>query len=227
MIKLSPSILSADFMNLNEEVKVLIDNGVKYIHLDVMDGLFVPNISVGMPVIKSLKNYINANYPNDNIVIDAHFMIVEPERYIDEFIKLGCDIINFHFEGTTKHQDIIDKIKSAGKKVGMTIKPATDYKELLPYINDLDLILVMGVQPGFGGQSLIESTLVKVAELRKYIQENNLQCELEIDGGIKLNNVEKALEAGADVIVVGSDIFESKDKAQVINEYNKLFDEYN
>ncbi|MFI3231646.1 MAG: ribulose-phosphate 3-epimerase [bacterium] len=226
MIKLSPSILSADFMKLNEEIKVLIDNGVKYIHLDVMDGLFVPNISIGMPVIKSLKNYISTNYPNDNIVIDAHFMIVEPERYIDEFINLGCDIINFHFEGTTKHQDIIDKIKASNKKVGMTIKPATDYKELLPYINDLDLILVMGVQPGFGGQSLIESTLGKVSALREYIQDNNLECELEIDGGIKLNNVERALEAGADVIVVGSDIFESKDKAEVINEYNKLFEKY-
>lgn len=226
MIKLSPSVLSADFMNLGEEIELLANNNVKYIHLDVMDGLFVPNISVGMPIIKSLRNFIDTNLSNQNMVIDAHFMVSEPERYIDEFINLGCDIINFHFEATTKHTEIIQKIKNSGKKVGMTINPDTEYTELLPFINNLDLVLVMGVKPGFGGQSLIESCLDKVASLRKYIDKNNLNCELEIDGGIKINNVEKALEAGADVIVVGSDIFENPDKVKAINNFNNIFKNY-
>lgn len=219
MVKLSPSILSANFMKLGEEVSILEKEGVPYLHLDIMDGVFVPNISVGMPVIKSLRKVTN-------MVIDAHFMIVEPERYIDEFINLGCDIINFHFEATKKHNEIIEKIKNAGKKVGMTIKPKTDYKEILPYLHKLDLVLIMSVEPGFGGQKFMEDSLEKVSEIRKYVNENNLNCEIEIDGGIKLDNVEKAIKAGADVIVVGSDIFEKEDKSQIIKQYNEIFSKY-
>lgn len=219
MIKLSPSILSADFMKLGEEIKILENEKVPYLHLDVMDGMFVPNISVGMPVIKSLRKFTN-------LVIDAHFMIEQPERYIDEFINLGCDIINFHFEATTKHNEIIDKIKNLGKKVGMTIKPKTDYKEILPYLDKLDLVLVMSVEPGFGGQKFMENSIEKIKGIRKYINENNLNCELEIDGGIKLDNVEQVIEAGADVIVVGSDIFEKGNKAEIIKKYNEIFKKY-
>lgn len=219
MIKLSPSVLSADFMKLGEEVKFLENMGVEYLHLDVMDGLFVPNISVGMPVIKSLRKFTN-------MIIDAHFMIEKPERYVDEFINLGCDIINFHFEATSKHDEIIKKIKLAGKKVGMTIKPQTSYNEILPFINDLDLVLVMGVEPGFGGQSLIEDSLGKLKKLRAYINENKLKCELQLDGGVKLSNVEKVMEAGASIIVVGSDIFENEDKSNIIKQYNTLFEQY-
>lgn len=220
MVKLSPSILSANFMKLGEEIEILENQGVHYLHLDVMDGIFVPNISVGMPVIKSLRKYTN-------LTIDAHFMIVEPERYIEEFINLGCDIINFHFEATTKHNEIIDKIKNSGKKVGMTIKPKTDYRKILPYIDKLDLVLVMSVEPGFGGQKFMEDSIDKVKGIRKYISENNLNCELEIDGGIKLDNVEEVIKAGADVIVVGSDIFEKENKSEIISKYNEIFNKYN
>lgn len=220
MIKLSPSILSADFMNLGEEIAILEREKVPYLHLDIMDGIFVPNISFGMPIIKKIRKYTN-------MVIDAHFMIIEPERYIDEFISLGCDIINFHFEATNKHKEIIDKVKKSNKKIGMTIKPKTSYKELLKYLNDLDLVLIMGVEPGFGGQSLIESTLEKVNAISSYIKEYKLNCEIEIDGGIKIDNVCKVVESGANVIVVGSDIFEKQDKSRIIKEYNEIFKKYN
>lgn len=219
MIKLSPSILSANFVRLEEEIKLLEKENIEYLHIDVMDGMFVPNISIGMPVIKSIRKITN-------IVLDAHFMIEKPERYIDEFISLGCDIINFHFEATDKHMEIIKKVKDANKKVGMTIKPNTSYKEILPYIEYLDLVLVMGVEPGFGGQKFIESSLEKISALRDYINENKLNCELEVDGGIKIDNVEEVLEAGANVIVVGSDIFEKEDKSSIINKYNQLFKKF-
>lgn len=219
MIKLSPSILSANFVRLEEEIKILEREGIEYVHIDVMDGMFVPNISIGMPVIKSIRKATN-------MVLDAHFMIVEPERYIDEFISLGCDIINFHFEATKKHMEIIEKIKKANKKVGMTIKPNTDYKEILPFIKHLDLVLVMSVEPGFGGQSFMENSLEKISALRKYVNENNLTCDIEADGGIKLDNVNKVLEAGANVIVVGSDIFEKEDKSTVIKQYNEIFKKF-
>ena len=216
MIKLSPSILSADFVKLGEEIKILEKEGIKYIHIDIMDGMFVPNISIGMPVIKSIRE-------NTNMVLDSHFMIEKPERYIDKFIELGCDIINFHFEATDKHMEIINKVKNSNKKVGMTIKPNTSYEEILPYLQYLDLVLVMSVEPGFGGQKFIEDSLIKISAIRDYINKNNLKCELEVDGGIKLDNVEKVLEAGANVIVVGSDIFEKEDKATIINKYNEIF----
>lgn len=219
MIKLSPSILSADFLNLGNEIEILEKEGVSYLHLDIMDGIFVPNISVGMPVIKSIRKATN-------MIIDAHFMITEPERYIDEVISLGCDIINFHFEATKKHTEIIQKIKNAGKKVGMTIKPKTNYEQILPYLKDLDLVLIMSVEPGFGGQKFIEDSLLKVSAIKKYIDENNINCEIEIDGGIKLENVEKTILAGANVIVVGSDIFEKNDKAEIIKKYNQIFSKY-
>ncbi|WP_250278608.1 ribulose-phosphate 3-epimerase [[Clostridium] colinum] len=216
MIKLSPSILSANFVRLEDEIKILEKEGIEYIHIDIMDGMFVPNISIGMPVVKSIRKITN-------MTLDVHLMIEKPERYIDEFISLGCDIINFHIEATDKHMDIINKIKSFNKKVGMTIKPNTKFEEILPYLQYIDLVLVMGVEPGFGGQKLIEDSIEKIRGIRKYIDEYKLNCELEIDGGIKLDNVNKALEAGANVIVVGSDIFEKEDKTYVIGQYNEIF----
>lgn len=219
MIKLSPSILSANFMKLGEEIQLLEKCGVPYLHLDVMDGIFVPNISMGMPIIKSIRSITN-------MMLDAHFMIIEPERYIDEFINLGCDIINFHFEATKNHSEIIKKIKLAGKKVGITIKPTTNYTEIIKYLEDLDLVLIMSVEPGFGGQKFVEETFYKIRNIRDYIDKNNLKCEIEVDGGIKLDNVEKVIEAGADVIVVGSDIFAKDDKEKTLNEYNKIFQKY-
>lgn len=219
MIKLCPSILSANFVRLEEEIKLLESQNIQYIHLDIMDGMFVPNISIGMPVIKSIRQITN-------MVLDTHFMIEKPERYIDDFINLGCDILNFHYEATDKHLEIIQKIKNAGKKAGMTIKPKTSYEKILPFINHLDLVLVMGVEPGFGGQKFIPESLDKIKAIRQYITENNLKCELEIDGGVKLDNVEQVLQAGADVIVVGSDIFEKEDKPKIIKQYNDLFSKF-
>ena len=216
MIKLSPSILSSNFVRLEEEIKLLESQNVPYIHLDVMDGMFVPNISIGMPVIKSIRQATN-------MVLDAHFMIEKPERYIDDFISLGCDIINFHYEATDKHLEIIQKVKNSGKKVGMTIKPNTSYEKILPFINHLDLVLVMSVEPGFGGQKFMPESLDKIKAIKQYITKNNLNCDIEIDGGIKLDNAEQALQAGANVIVVGSDIFEKDDKVKVIKQYNDLF----
>lgn len=217
MIKLSPSILSANFVKLDREIKEMEENNIKYLHVDVMDGMFVPNISLGMPVIKSIRACTD-------LVLDVHLMIEKPERYIDEFINLGCDIINFHIEATEKHMEIIEKVKKAGKKVGMTIKPKTSYKELLPYIEHLDLVLVMGVEPGFGGQKLIKESLDKISALREYINEKDLKCELEIDGGVKIENVEEVVKSGCDVIVVGSDVFERENRKDIIDRYNEVFE---
>lgn len=219
MIKLSPSILSANFMNLKDEIDLLEKENVPYVHVDVMDGVFVPNISIGMPVINSLRK-------STNLILDVHLMIIEPERYIDDFINIGCDIINFHLEATSKPLEIIEKIKKNNKKVGITIKPNTNYKEVIPYLDKIDLILVMTVEPGFGGQKLIENCLYKIEKISKYIKDNNLNCELEVDGGVKLDNVEKVIQAGANVIVVGSDIFSSQDKSSVIQKYNEIFLNY-
>lgn len=216
MAKLSPSILSADFMNLEKQITLLEKLNVPYLHLDVMDGVFVPNISFGIPVIDSIRKATN-------IILDTHLMIVEPERYIDDFINAGCDIINFHFEATKNHTEIIKKVKNAGKKVGMTIKPDTPAKSLIPYLSELDLVLVMTVEPGFGGQSFIKSCADKIKFLRNYIDENNLKCEIEVDGGVKFNIAEELLNIGADVFVVGSEIFASENKEEVVSKYMNLF----
>lgn len=220
MIKLSPSILSCDFINLKESIKLLEHLKASYLHIDVMDGMFVPNISIGMPVINSIKNFTN-------LTLDVHLMIEKPERFIDDFLKIGCDIINFHFEATNNHNEIIKKIKLNNKKVGMTIKPNTPETKIFKYLDKLDLVLIMSVEPGFGGQSFIESSLNKVQNINKYMKQNNINCEIEIDGGIKLNNVEKAIAAGANVIVVGSDIFNAKDKKETIKKYYEIFKKFN
>lgn len=220
MIKLSPSILSCDFINLKESIKLLEQLKTSYLHIDVMDGMFVPNISIGMPVINSIKNFTN-------LTLDVHLMIEKPERFIDDFLKIGCDIINFHFEATNNHNEIIKKIKLNNKKVGMTIKPNTPETKIFKYLDKLDLVLIMSVEPGFGGQSFIENSLNKVQNINKYIKQNNINCEIEIDGGIKLNNVEKAIAAGANVIVVGSDIFNAKDKKETIKKYYEIFKKFN
>lgn len=219
MIKLSPSILSADFLNLEDEIKLLEKENVPYLHIDIMDGIFVPNISIGMPIIKALRKITN-------MVLDVHLMIIEPERYIDRFLELGCDIINFHLEATKKPLEIINKIKKSNKKVGITINPSTKYEKVLPFLDKIDLVLVMTVEPGFGGQSFLENSICKIEKIAAYIKENNLNCELEVDGGIKQNNVENVLKAGANVIVVGSDIFLSKNISDTIKRYNQIFQNY-
>ena len=190
---LSPSILAADFFKLGEQIKVLEEAGVRYLHIDVMDGVFVPAISFGMPVIKSIRKYTD-------MFFDVHLMIDKPERYIQEFADCGADLINFHLEATTQVREIIAKLRSIGKKVGITIKPATPAES---------------VEPGFGGQKLMPDCLDKVREIRRMIEEKKLHVDLEVDGGINAETLPLALEAGANVIVAGSGVFRDDLAGQV------------
>lgn len=199
-IKLSPSILSADFANLARDIEIAVNAGAEYVHVDVMDGHFVPNITIGAPVVKALRGATDA-------VLDVHLMITDPDQYLDDFIAAGADIITVHCEanGDTKAQ--LEKIRAAGVKAACVIKPKTPVEtaiELLPYC---DMVLLMTVEPGFGGQGFIPACMDKIRALRQAIQAGGYACELEIDGGVKQSNVVDCIAAGADVIVAGSAVF--------------------
>lgn len=199
---LSPSILSADFWRLGEDIKAVEEAGVSYLHIDVMDGVFVPSISYGMPILQCIR-------PRTGLFLDVHLMIAEPERYVEEFALCGADMVNFHIEATKDVAKTIEIIRGTGKKVGITIKPGTPVTELIPYLELVDMVLIMTVEPGFGGQKLIPECLHKVAELRKLVTEKGIDIDIEVDGGISADNVETAIAAGANVIVAGSAVFKN------------------
>ncbi len=203
---ISPSLLSADFTNLEKEIKILNEEKVDYIHLDIMDGNYVPNISYGPGIVKSLRELTE-------IPFDTHLMIERPENFIEKFVEAGSDIITIH-PSTTKHLDrTLSLIKSYGKKVGLALNPG-DSLDVLDYnLEKLDLVLIMSVNPGFGGQKFIPSVLRKIREVKKLIRERNLKTLIEVDGGVKLDNAREILDAGADILVAGSAIFE-KDKTR-------------
>ena len=200
---LSPSILAADFSRLGEQIKEVEHAGAKYLHIDVMDGVFVPDISFGMPVISSIRKCTD-------IVFDVHLMIDRPERYIKEFADCGANLINFHLEATEDAVGAIQRIRFLGRRVGITISPETPAKAVEPYLKLVDMVLVMTVEPGFGGQKLIPECLDKVREVRAMVLEKGLRTDIEVDGGIRVDNVGLALEAGANVIVAGSAVFKNR-----------------
>ena len=210
MTILAPSMLSADFKELGKEIQVIEENGAKYLHFDVMDGIFVPSISFGMPVLKSIRS-------GTNLVCDVHLMITEPIRYVEDFAKAGADLITIHLEACEDVDATIDKIKGCGCKVGVSIKPNTPVSALQPYLDKVDMILIMSVEPGFGGQKFIPSSLEKISETKAMIDANGLSVDIQVDGGIYTHNVEEVLKAGANIIVAGSAVFNGDTKQNTID----------
>ena len=198
--KLSPSILSADFYKLGEDIRQTEENGAEYLHFDVMDGVFVPSISFGMPVLASIKPLVKQ-------VMDTHLMITEPIRYVEAFAKAGADIITIHYEACEDVRATLEKIRECGMKTGLSISPDTPVEVLREFLGEVDMFLIMTVHPGFGGQKLIPETLDKVRELRGMLNERGLETDIQVDGGIYASNIKDALDAGANVIVAGSAVF--------------------
>ena len=211
---LSPSILSADFTKLGEEIETIDNAGAEYIHVDVMDGMFVPSISYGMPVIKSIRK-------STGKVFDVHLMISEPIRYIADFAASGADMITVHVEACSDVVATIEKIREHKLKVGITLNPDTPVSAIKPYLNRVDMVLIMSVNPGFGGQKFITSSVDKIKEVKRLRDELNLSYDIEVDGGINIDNLATVLEAGANVIVAGSAIFRG-DAAENVMKFKSI-----
>lgn len=209
MIKLSPSILSADFANLERDIKKAEAAGADYIHVDVMDGHFVPNITIGVPVVKSLRKATS-------LPLDVHLMITDPDDYIEAFIKAGADILTVHYEANGNTLEQVRRIRALGARPSVSIKPGTPVEDVLPLLPELSMLLVMTVEPGFGGQGFIEDTIPKIRALRKAINDGGYDCELEADGGIGIKNIREVCQYGINVVVAGSAVFGAPDVGEAI-----------
>ncbi|RRQ47835.1 ribulose-phosphate 3-epimerase [Maribacter algicola] len=215
--KIAPSLLAADFGNLQRDVEMVNNSDADWHHIDVMDGVFVPNISYGMPVIKAIQKH--ASKP-----LDVHLMIIDPDRYIDTFAKLGATILTVHYEACTHLHRTIQAIKAKRMKAGVSLNPHTNINLLEDIIGDIDLVLLMSVNPGFGGQSFIENTYEKIKALKNLIQRKNASVLIEIDGGVTTENAKQLVDAGADVLVAGSFVFKSENPVQTISELKSVAD---
>lgn len=219
MIHLTPSILAADFANLQTEIEKVQAGGATYIHVDVMDGQFVPNITLGAPIVKSIRKHIKG-------VMDVHLMINEPERFIEDFAEAGADILTVHLEATHHIHRTIQKIHDMGMKAGVSINPGTPVSLLEPILADLDLVLIMSVNPGFGGQKFIPYSLEKLRQIKEMAKAMDKELLIEVDGGVTLDNVQSIIEAGANLIVAGSSVFDGKNATQNAAAFVEIFKAY-
>ncbi len=210
MAKISPSILSCDFSKMGQQFKFMEDCGADWLHIDVMDGHFVPNITLGAPIVKALRSITPLTF-------DVHLMISEPIKYIGDFVKAGSDIITFHYECDSDIDETIDLIHSLGCKAGLSVKPGTDIEKVYPYLDKLEMVLIMTVEPGFGGQSFMADMMPKIVKLKEECKKRELSPFIQVDGGISLDTIETAAKAGADVFVAGSAVFGAKSPKEMIS----------
>lgn len=218
MYILAPSLLAADFNILGQQIRETEESGAQYLHIDVMDGIFVPSISFGMPLIASIRD-------TSRQFFDVHLMIVNPERYIKEFVECGADGITFHLEAVGDAEKIIEEIHAAGVKVGISIKPGTSVEKVYPYLNKVEMVLVMSVEPGFGGQPFMPEAYGRIRKLRDYIDEHHYPVKIEVDGGVGKKNVREVIGAGADICVAGSAVFKKRSISENIAHFMDAFKE--
>jgi ribulose-phosphate 3-epimerase len=216
-VKIAPSLLSADFADIADQIRMVESGGADELHLDSMDGVFVPNFTWGMKIVKDLRKLTRLPF-------DCHLMIVEPERYVEAFREAGADVITFHYEATPHQHRLLRRIRETGAKAGIAINPGTPVAMLTDLLEEIDRVLVMSVNPGFGGQSFIERALTKIAEVRALLDVRNPACEIEVDGGIGLENAERTVRAGADVLVAGNSVFGAEDPPETLRELRRRID---